>query len=93
MSTTSNRARKRRTKYNVRKECIDICLGGNSNSTAKAAEAPPAPEAAPEEVVLKEDTSTKQNERKQSKNKASGLDNYRTDIGTGGAGSGLNIPV
>ena len=70
-----------------------ICLGGSKSTPAKAAEAPPAPEATPEEVVLKEDTSTKQNERKQTKTKASGLDNYRSDLGTGDTGSGLNIPV
>lgn len=62
----------------------------SSNQTVKAAEAPPAPEATPEEVIAPEATETKQQERKQTKQKAAGLDAYRTDIG---ASSGLNVPV
>lgn len=72
-----------------------MCLGGSSSSTpAKAAEAPPAPEATPEELITTEETATKAKDRKQTKTKAAGLDNYRTDNGlnTDTGGSGLNVP-
>lgn len=71
-----------------------MCLGGGSTQVVqKPAEAPPAPEATPEEVIAPEETSAKGKEKKQAKTKASGLDAYRSDINTGGTGTGLNVPV
>lgn len=66
-----------------------MCLGSSKTPTATAAEAPPAPEATPEEIIAPEDTQVKAQEKKQTKVKASGLDQYRTDNGS----SGLNVPV
>lgn len=70
---------------------IDICF--SSNQQAKAAEAPPAPEATPESVIAPEDTTGKASERKQTKAKGTGLSNYTNDLNTDGGGSGLNVPV
>lgn len=73
-----------------------MCLGGSSSpAPAKPPEAPPAPEATPEELITPEETATKSKERKQTKTKASGLDNYRNDAGLNvdKTGNGLNVPV
>ena len=70
-----------------------MCLGGSKQTTATPAVAPPAPEATPEEVIAPEETTAKGKEKKQAKTKATGLDSYRSDINTGGTGSGLNVPV
>ena len=70
-----------------------MCLGGNKTTTSTPAVAPPAPEATPEEVIAPEETMSKGKEKKQAKTKATGLDGYRSDINTGGTGSGLNVPV
>lgn len=66
-----------------------MCLGSSEAPKAVAAEAPPAPEPTPEEVIAPEETTAKAQEKKQTKIKASGLDAYRTDNGS----SGLNVPV
>lgn len=65
-----------------------MCFGSHSAPQAVAAEAPPAPEPTPEEVIAPEETQAKATEKKQTKAKARGLDNYRTDNGS----SGLNVP-
>ena len=70
-----------------------MCLGGSKTSTVKTAEAPPAPEATPEEVMTPEETTTKSNTRKQTKVKKTGLDTYKSDLGTDDTGSGINVPV
>ena len=68
-----------------------MCFGGDQQQI-KAAEAPPAPEATPEEEVMApEETIDKGNDRKQKKIKGTGLDNYRTDLGVSDKGTGLNV--
>lgn len=66
-----------------------MCFGSSKTPNAVAAEAPPAPEPTPEEIIAPEETQVKAQEKKQTKVKASGLDQYRTDNGS----SGLNVPV
>ena len=68
-----------------------MCFGGDQQQI-KAAEAPPAPEPTPEEVITNEDTTAKSNDRKTRKAKATGLDSYRTDLGLAGDKGGLNVP-
>ena len=67
-----------------------MCFGGDQQQI-KAAEAPPASEATPEEVMAPEETIDKGNDRKQKKIKGTGLDNYRTDLGVSDKGTGLNV--
>ena len=67
-----------------------MCFGGEQQ--IKAAEAPPAPEPTPEEVITSEDTTAKSNDRKTRKAKATGLDAYKTDLGLAGDKGGLNVP-
>ena len=70
-----------------------MCLGGGTTTEViKAAEAPPAPEPTPEEVITSEDTTAKSNDRKTRKAKATGLDAYKTDLGLAGDKGGLNVP-
>lgn len=69
-----------------------MCLGGGTREVIKAAEAPPAPEPTPEEVITSEDTTAKSNDRKTRKAKATGLDSYKTDLGLAGDKGGLNVP-
>ena len=69
-----------------------MCLGGGTREVIKAAEAPPAPEPTPEEVITSEDTTTQSNDRKTRKAKATGLDDYKTDLGLAGDKGGLNVP-
>ena len=70
-----------------------MCLG--SSKSAAPAAAPPAPEAAPEEIIPTEKTSAQSEERKSTKAKASGLRDYvNPDLNTGTeGGKPLNVTL
>lgn len=70
-----------------------MCFGSQKTETVKPAEAPPAPEATPDEVIPSEESSETGNTRKTIKKKASGLSSYQTNpLSINSTGSGLNVP-
>ena len=66
-----------------------MCLGSSKPEVVKPAEAPPAPEATPEDIIAPEATDEKARQRKQQKTKATGLDAYKTSTDV----TGLNVPT